>query len=804
MNPTLQGLNEKQREAVVSEDKRLLVLAGAGSGKTKTIIQKIMYLIFEQNLDPSEILAITFARNAANEMFDKLIIEADDKCEYKNIVYNKKITNKQKYEERKKYVSKYPWLNNLTVRTFHSLCFYILRNNGAKEFDNRFKILPDKEYGETLGTYFQAPEDSKEILHKLILACASDKEYLLLLKRYILDHYVEELRLKVNTNYPNQYPRPYITLRGESVRSKSERYIADWLYRHNIDYEYESPLQISDYKANPDFFIPEANLYIEHVSNRSSPTALKEIDFKEAGKAYFKVFESMTVDINEFHRELEKVISPRIHKDITKLPALKFEEEFSGYHKELDRFVAELTSVIDKIKVEGRDFLEIYQKSQNDPHKRVKDFYILIEPIIKSFSDYCTYHSYLDFNDLIIKTIDLLNNYPDVKNIFQTKYKYILVDEFQDVNTLQVKLLKLLLTEETQLFCVGDDWQSIYGWRGSEVEYIVNFEKYFENSKIIKLDINYRSHDNIVSASSEVIKHNKFQIAKEIRSISKKGKKLYLYASKKESEDGVEKVVENIKQFLDNGYNREDILILYRKKRMFDPYRYELAKANIRVPSGTIHSAKGLEARIVFLIGLTSGLYGFPSVWGEDRIFQIIKETNYELRMEEERRLFYVAMTRAKEELFLITEIGNESSFIKEIPGEFIDRSNFLILNIINNDIPLVCSDCSNRIEDSFLFCPYCGKKLLNDDDNNLHIESGEVNSVKLEDLIPNKSYQDRIDKLRIKHPRAYEKWESEEESKLINLFNQGTSISDIAKVLERQNGAIRARLKKLGLIDEY
>jgi len=359
------------------------------------------------------------------------------------------------------------------------------------------------------------------------------------------------------------------------------------------------------------------------------------------------------------------------------------------------------------------------------------------------------------------------------------------------------------LTNETQLFCVGDDWQSIYGWRGSEVEYIVNFEKYFENPKIVKLDINYRSHDSIVSASSELIKHNKFQIAKEIHSISKKGKKIYLYASKKEFEDGVEKVLEKIKQLLENGYAREDILILYRRTRSFEPYKRELAKANVKVSSGTIHSAKGLEARIVFLVGLTSGIYGFPSIWEEDRIFQVIKETNYELRMEEERRLFYVAMTRAKEELFLITEIGNESSFLNEIPGDFLDRSNFLILNIINNESSLLCSDCNNRIEDSFLFCPYCGKKLLNGN-NDVHFGSEEINHIKLEDLTQKKSYQDRMDELRKKYPRAYEKWESEEEDKLIRLFNQGTPIRDIAKVLERQNGAIKARLKRLGLIDEY
>ena len=307
---------------------------------------------------------------------------------------------------------------------------------------------------------------------------------------------------------------------------------------------------------------------------------------------------------------------------------------------------------------------------------------------------------------MIILTINLLKNDAQVRNAFQDKFKHILVDEFQDVNTLQVRLLKYLLTESNQLFCVGDDWQSIYGWRGAEVDYIVNFKKYFENPKIIKLNINYRSNSTIVLASNEVIKNNKYKIDKEINSINKEGRKIYLYCAQKEEEDGVENVVRKIQQFLQNGYIKEDILVLFRRTRAIEPYKDKLrGLAKLR----TIHSAKGLEAKIVFIVGLTAGIYGFPQVWESDRILQIIKSSNYELLMEEERRLFYVAITRAKEELFLISEVGNESQFIKEIPGEFLDRNNFLILNLKKEET-IKCPGCTKEIEEFFNFCPYCGK----------------------------------------------------------------------------------------------
>ena len=98
---------------------------------------------------------------------------------------------------------------------------------------------------------------------------------------------------------------------------------------------------------------------------------------------------------------------------------------------------------------------------------------------------------------------------------------------------------------------------------------------------------------------------------------------------------------------------------------------------------------------------------GFPNVRDVDRIFQVIKKSDYERSLEEERRLFYVALTRAKDELFLISEVGNESEFISEIPGEFLDRTNFLILNLKNQDL-ILCPRCKRKLQPDFKYCPYC------------------------------------------------------------------------------------------------
>lgn len=142
---------------------------------------------------------------------------------------------------------------------------------------------------------------------------------------------------------------------------------------------------------------------------------------------------------------------------------------------------------------------------------------------------------------------------------------------------------------------------------------------------------------------------------------------------------------------------------------MYSPYYTRFRNEGVQVQAKTIHAAKGLEAKVVFIIGLTEGSGGFPDIWLEDRIFQVIKKANHDLLLEEERRLFYVAITRAKDKLFLMAERGNESSFLKEIPEIFTVKTSTPIKSVV--DKVIVCSKCFSQLEKLFAFCPYCGHK---------------------------------------------------------------------------------------------
>ena len=152
------------------------------------------------------------------------------------------------------------------------------------------------------------------------------------------------------------------------------------------------------------------------------------------------------------------------------------------------------------------------------------------------------------------------------------------------------------------------------------MSYIIDFEHHFPDSKIVKLDLNYRSTQNIVGASNEVISHNKFKVDKEIHASKKSEHKIVVYAGNSQ-DDNVQYCYEKVQELLADGLANDDILFLYRRSKMFGPYFYRFKDEGIRVQSKTIHAAKGLEAKAVFVIGLTEGSGGFPDIWLEDRIF---------------------------------------------------------------------------------------------------------------------------------------------------------------------------------------
>lgn len=823
-SPLLHGLNPEQRAAVLSAEKRLLVLAGAGAGKTKTLIQKILHLIFEQGTEPSSILAITFTRNAANEMVDRLIAHADTTGRYAAMLADKGLSEQDKENARRTYRREHNWINALNVGTFHGFAYKLLRSHVAKYWDNRFKIINEGLTDELRAD--EAPETPDQVIQKVMLELCTDPHYLWALKRYILDFYVEEKLQRKERKGLIHDGRIYTTLGGELVRSKSERMIADWLHRHNVRYVYEPVVDFADFEFRPDFYIPEADLYLEHISNLSHDPADKDMQFRKAGKLCVKTYEQWTQDIRFFHGKLELYLKGRITKPLKEGDApLRFDDEFKQYGNELREFRRRIREVMDKVKVTGGSYAEVFARGKADQHDRVSIFYTLAEPIFRDFDAHCTRRSYLDFNDLLIKLLEVLDQDHDVRAMLQERFKYILVDEYQDVNNLQVQLVDKLLSPDAQLFCVGDDWQSIYGFRGSEVEHIVGFRKRYTEARVLPFTTNYRSTSTIVEASNSVIAHNKVKLDKAIRSVAPGGRRIQVYASTKESEDGVEMLVRTVRQLYADGFGKEEVLILYRRTKAWEPYRDRFREEGVPVTARTVHSAKGLEARVVIIVGLTENY--FPAVWENDRIYQMIKKDNVSKLLEEERRLFYVAVTRAKEMLYLVTEIGDESRFVKEMQEKYVERCTFTTFSYKSD--PVVCVGCGAVLEAFFKFCPECGttrgaatkakspettaasaqppgkreehpafaKALYNT------FTGGLVTKlVKQVYALPGDTHEPSEQTLafRKKHRRSHMPWSDQEDQLLQHALEHTNAPDVLERIMGRSIGALKARARKLAL----
>ncbi|TAK62454.1 DNA helicase II [Methylobacter sp.] len=183
--------------------------------------------------------------------------------------------------------------------------------------------------------------------------------------------------------------------------------------------------------------------------------------------------------------------------------------------------------------------------------------------IYKAYEELCDRSGLVDFAELLLRAHELLRDNPDVLEFYQQRFRQVHVDEFQDTNTIQYAWLRLLTEGKDNIFVVGDDDQSIYGWRGAKIENIYNFQKHYPNHQVIKLEQNYRSTGNILKAANNVISVNDGRMGKELWTDAGDGELISLYAAFNE-QDEAHFVVERIRAWVNEGGMRKDVAILYR------------------------------------------------------------------------------------------------------------------------------------------------------------------------------------------------------------------------------------------------
>ena len=342
---------------------------------------------------------------------------------------------------------------------------------------------------------------------------------------------------------------------------------------------------------------------------------------------------------NEFFQSLD---DPRLIKEIL----LYFKEyDYQKFLKtyKYQEFKKLLITILKIYKTNGctkDDFQRIYPKNNF-----LSKYFYIIKTIYEQ--ELISTHSY-DFDDLIIKATEVLNSF--------YRYKYIIVDEFQDTSTIRFNLVnKLRIINNAFLFVVGDDYQSIYHFSGCNINLFLDFPKLIPNSQVLKLKYTYRNSQELIDIAAKFVMKNKKQISKDLISnkhITNPIEFIYYINPQKSFEKLYKKVQKINPDLLVLGRNNKDIL--------------EFSQDN-SINYLTVHSAKGLEAENVILINMTDRIYGFPNQIQNNKLLEELHPSDKEILFAEERRLFYVALTRTKNKIYIMVPLFGKSIFIKEL-----------------------------------------------------------------------------------------------------------------------------------------
>jgi len=337
--------------------------------------------------------------------------------------------------------------------------------------------------------------------------------------------------------------------------------------------------------------------------------------------------------------------------------------------KALDSNIAEISKSLSQLiglyKLGLFDKKQLQQRlSQHNNQKRIKAELELLSPIYQIYQKYLLDNNEIDFEDMIIKAIQYVET-----NQFKSTWKHILVDEFQDISEPRAKLIKALQKQVSgaSLFCVGDDWQAIYRFTGADVNLTTQFSHYFGATQITALDKTFRFNNSINDIASRFIMKNPTQLNKKMLTHSQVNQaKVALYHG--DDEGTLNSVLAEINC---QATSPQSIYILARYKFNLPNKtrlnQFNAKHENLDIKAVTFHASKGKESDQVIILGLKNGKYGFPSQNTISPLLDSLLPKSDDFEHADERRLFYVALTRAKHQVHLLYDINKPSLFITEL-----------------------------------------------------------------------------------------------------------------------------------------
>lgn len=690
------SLDEDQRRVVLTDEDYCLVIAGAGAGKTTTVAAKVKYLVDRKGIEPSQILVVSFTNKAVNELKEKIQKDMGIPC---------------------------------PIATFHSTGNAVIHVNTP---DEKLNIVDNSRLYFVIRDYFRGSIMKNEsIVNKLIMFFASyfDAPY----EGEDLNGFFNNI---AKANYSTMRSdledfkrevidartKKSVTIQNEVLRSHQEVEIANFLYLNNIDYEYEPiyPYHISYARKpyTPDFVISQDGriAYIEHfgISESGENDRYSQAELEIYKKAVndkirlhkqhgttliytFSQYKDRKPLLVHLREELEArgfEIRPRSNKEVMEMLVAGEENRY------VRKLINLICRFISNFKVNGYtadEFNRMYYSTQN---VRSRLFLDICNDCYLEYERWLKENKAVDFEDMINESARILRDVKEMKQ--KLDFKYIIVDEYQDISRQRFDLTKALSeVTDAKIIAVGDDWQSIYAFSGSDITLFTKFAEKMGYAKMLKIVKTYRNSQDVIDIAGNFIQRNPGQISKRL--ISPKRIEdpvlIYTYDGTTKGKDGNRRSGANyalalavetaLGQLLE--YKKKEkkepgpILLLGRygfdgdhleRSGLFEYINYGNKIKSVKYPKlditfMTVHSSKGLGYDDVIVVNGKNETYGFPSKIEDDPVLAFVIRGDRSIDYAEERRLFYVAMTRTKNRVFFVAPEQNPSEFLLEIKRDY-------------------------------------------------------------------------------------------------------------------------------------
>ncbi len=643
-------LDEEQKEAILCDEDNVMIVAGAGAGKTTTMAAKIKYLVEVKKIPVETILMISYTNKAVNELEQR--IQRDFGIEVPIYTFHKLgMGFIKKYGKKKQILAE-------TKAFLETIIWKEIRKNEML----KFKILKYFSYYEESAFLFNQNSKIKNLIKKF--------EYISLLGR-----------IKKENNFRiKELEEEGWDMSGEVMQRVEEAMVANFFFLNSISYEYHPSYPYDNYYI-PDFCIRANGIcyYIElDYDEIKHPVDVirKQFHFRKIRKLHEKNNTNLLeLSVNSNFLETLKNLCIENQIPLKKKSKREVFEILSDLKESLlmKDFYKITAAFVHNFKLNGFKescFLDFKQKATDE---RTLLFLEIVEQIYLSYQKELKERNLCDFEDMIQEAILLL----DSKDI-SLPYRYIIVDEYQDTSMERFLLLKKIIEHtNAKLIVVGDDFQSIFSFAGSDISLFMNFKNYIGPYKLMKITNTYRNSQELINMAGTFVMKNSYQIKKELRSSKslKNPIRIYFYDEKRKAyalnyilEKLVKEYGDDLEVLLLGRYQFDLYSVLHKNYFIRDNENISsVLFPKIKLTFLTIHASKGLGFSHVILLNAEEGKYGFPSYKENDPVmnFVIYRDESYEFA--EERRLFYVALTRTKNTVSILSPLENPSPFLEEL-----------------------------------------------------------------------------------------------------------------------------------------